>query len=247
MEPGNVMPPPEAGATPKPRVAVAVEATHTPDLLASVCHDLRAPLASIVMGAGFLRRALSAEDQAAQRVVEAIHRAADGMSQVITTFSDLARLQMNDLALNIASHDLGAILKTVFDELVASPAAQDVAISMELEPGLPALACDRERVGQILRQLAGAALRVVPDRGSLVLRAGADGSGSVRIQVVARRHADSSSRRITTEPPKPAVALAKGLIELHGRSLAIAGDENALTLSFGLPREHAVPTVVAAP
>jgi signal transduction histidine kinase len=197
------------------------------------------------MGAGFLRRALSPEDLAAQRVVEAIHRAADGMSRVITTFSDLARLQMKELALEIGPHDVGAIMKTVLGELVAEPAARDVAISLEVEPGLPALACDSERVTQILRQLAGAALRVVPDRGSLILRARADGSDAVRVAVLARSHADPGSRRITMEPPKPALALATGLVELHGSSLAVAGDETSVTFSFTLPREP-IPLAVAA-
>jgi two-component system sensor histidine kinase HydH len=229
------MRPPDAEPAIEPQAAAPVETMGTPDLLSSVCHDLRAPLASIVMGAGFLRRALSPDDLAARRVVEAIHRAAEGMNQAIATFADLARLGTHDLALEVAPHDLGAIVKAVFDELVAEPAAQTVPVSLELEPGIPTVPCDRERIAQILRQLAGAALRVVPDRGTVVLRAGMQGSGCVRVQVVGRRHGDPSSRRITTEPPKPAMALAKGLIELHGGRLTVAGDGDALTMSFDLP------------
>jgi signal transduction histidine kinase len=239
--------PPNDAATPEPQAPAAFEATRTPDLLSSVCHDLRAPLASIMMGAGFLRRALSPEDLAARGVVEAIHRAADGMSQAITMFSDLARLEMHDLTLEIGSHDIGAIVQSIHDELVAAPSALDVPIALELEPGLPMLPCDKERVAQILRQLAAAALRVTPDRGSLLVRVATHGSGSVRVEVIARRHADAGSRRITTEPPKPALALARGLVELHGGSLAVAGDPDTFTISIELPLDRVAPAVAAAP
>ena len=230
--------PPDPDATTAPLVAALVETMRSPDLLSSVCHDLRAPLASIVMGAGFLRRALSPDDLAARRVVEAIHRAADGMSQAITVFSDLARLEMHELTLETGPHDLGAIAKAVFDEVVGEPSAQGIPVSLELDERIPIVPCDRERMVQILRQLTGAALRVLPDRGRLLLRVRTDGSGSVRFDVVVRRHPEPGARRITTEPPKPTLALARGLIELHGATLAVAGegDGDALTMSFALPR-----------
>jgi K+-sensing histidine kinase KdpD len=206
----------------------------SPDLLRSVCHDLRAPLASIVMGAGFLRRALPPEDLNALRVVEAMRRAADGMNRVITTFADLSRLQMHELALEIAPHDVASVVKAVFDELVADPAAQGVAVSLELDPGIPPLPCDRERLVQVLRQLAEAAVRVVPDRGTIELRATARGSGAVRFEVVVRRHPDPGSRSITMDPPSPALALARGLVALHGGSLSVVRDGDTCTLSFDL-------------
>lgn len=233
------MQPLDTDGTTAPAVRAPTDTMRTPDLLSSVCHDLRAPLASIVMGAGFLRRALSPEDQAARRVVEAIHRAADGMNQAITTFSDLARLEMHELALELGSHDLGAIVKSVFDEVVAEPSAQGMAISLELAPDVKTMRCDQERMVQLLRQLTGAAVRVVPDRGTLVIGARTDGSGSVRVDLVIRRHGDPNARRITSEPPKPTLALARGLIELHGGKLAVAGDADTLTMSFVLPHEQA--------
>src|SRR5579864_4930697 len=53
------------------------------DLVSIVCHDLKDPLASIVMGAGFLKKGVSAEDTAGRRVVEAISRSAERMGLVI--------------------------------------------------------------------------------------------------------------------------------------------------------------------
>jgi signal transduction histidine kinase len=229
-----MMRPPDSTATLAPVGPDAVETLRAPDLLSTVCHDLRAPLASILMGTGFLHRALSPDDQAARRVVEAIQRSAEGMNQAIATFSDLARLGTHELSLEIAPHDVGALVKAAFDELVAGPLAQGMAISLELQPEIAPLPCDRERVVQILRQLAGAALRGLPQGGDIVLRAAAD--VGVRVEIVAKRNTAVGSRPITMEPPRPALALAKGLIELHGGSLEVTANADALALSFALPR-----------
>jgi len=111
-----------------------------------------------------------------------------------------------------------------------------VPVSLELEPGLPTLPCDRERLIQTLRHMTASALRVVPEGGSVVIVANKDAGGGVRMQVIAKRSPAPGSRRIVSEPPKPAMALAKGLIELHGTALAAAADGDALTLSFTLGR-----------
>ena len=61
--------------------------------------------------------------------------------------------------------------------------------------------------------------------------------GPVRIEIVAKRRPGPSSRRLVSEPPKPALALARGLVELHGSTLDVTGDGDSLTMSFALGRE----------
>ncbi|MGH7272436.1 MAG: hypothetical protein ACREJ3_18560, partial [Polyangiaceae bacterium] len=47
------------------------------DLVSIICHDLKDPLASIVMGAGFLRKTVPVADGGARRVIDAIARSSD--------------------------------------------------------------------------------------------------------------------------------------------------------------------------
>jgi nitrogen-specific signal transduction histidine kinase len=229
-----MLPAEEPVTTPEP-AAPAPPATPVPDLLSSVCHDLKDPLASIVMGAGFLKRAISTEDQASQRVIEAIHRAAERMSSLITSFGDLARLEKHELTLQLRPHDLAPILQAAFEQLTADGAAQKVSVSREGDDPLPTLPCDKERMLQILRHLGACALRVVPEGGSVVVRTSAPAGVPVRIEVVARRRPGPTSRRITAEPPKPGLTIARGLIDLHGGTLIVDRDADALSLSFHLP------------
>ncbi|HEX3594542.1 MAG TPA: HAMP domain-containing sensor histidine kinase [Polyangiaceae bacterium] len=230
-----------ASSEPPPAAAPVetISPRRAPDLLSSVCHDLKDPLASIVMGAGFLRRALPPEDQAALRVVEAIHRAADRMSQLISSFSDLARLETHELTLDVRPHDIEGLVRAAFETFASEAAAQNVAVSMELAPELPTVPCDRERMLQVLRHLSASALRVVPERGSIVVGGSTDPSGALQLRVIAKRGTGPGSRRIGSEPPKPALALARGLVELHGGSLTVVGDGDSLTLAVLLPRVRA--------
>jgi signal transduction histidine kinase len=206
----------------------------TPDLLSAVCHDLKDPLASIVMGAGFLRRTLPSEDQTAQRVVDAIHRAAERMSQLITNFSDLARIERNELVLEKRPHEIGAIVTAAFEQLGVDAAVQGVPLSLALGERLPTISCDHRRVLQILRHVGIAALSVIPEGGSIAVACAAE-TGGARVEVVANRRPGPTSRRIVAEPPRPAVALARGLVELHGGQLTVVGDGDSLRLAFVLP------------
>jgi len=235
------MPPVEAGgAAERPEAARGAALSEPPkperSLLSSVCHDLKDPLASIVMGAGFLRRTLSPEEAGALRVVEAIHRAAERMTRLIANFADLARLQAHELTLDLRSDDVGACVKTAFDQFLPEATVQQVPVAIEVDAHLPEVPCDRVRLVQALGQLGTCALRVVPDGGSIVLRAQGEGAGQVRVEVAAKRPAGANTRRIVSDPPKPELAIARGIVELHGAHLAVVGDGDALTLSFLLPR-----------
>jgi signal transduction histidine kinase len=228
----------EAATATEPRAqtaSVRISPRSAPDLLSGVCHDLKAPLASIMMGAAFLRRSLPAEDLAMHRVVDAVYRAADRMSQLVVSFADLARLETGELELRFELHDVGEIVRAAFDPFVAEANAQNVAMSLELEPGLPPSPCDRDRMLQILRQLAVSALRITPEGGHVVVAVDRDAVGATRVQLAARRASAHRSRPLGSELPKPPLTLAKGLIELHGARLTVTGDGDTRTLSFALP------------
>jgi signal transduction histidine kinase len=207
-----------------------------PDLLASICHDLKAPLASIVMGAGFLRQVVPPDNAGALRVVDAIRRASDRMTQLIVSFSDLAKLEMHELALQIRPYDIDAIVRAAVEQFMPEATAQGVPVSLHLGSDLPTqrISCDRDRVLQIFRHLTTCSLRVVPEGGAITIRVDVEPGGLARVELAARSSTGSDSRRIATEPSKPDLAIARGLIELHGGSLAVVGDENALSFTFTL-------------
>jgi len=218
-------------------------------LLSSVCHDLKAPLASIVLGAGFLQRALPTEDGASRRVAEAIGRAADRMNEFIAVLSDLARLESRDVTLDVRPHVVASILRQACERIHPQALAQGVPLGVDAEPEIDALTvrCDEARLQQALRYLVTCALRVVPEGGTLALRARREAMFFVRFTVEAERGSTQGCRAIQAVPPQPELAVARGLVELHGGALVVSSSREMLSLSFALSTESAASVESGTP
>lgn len=243
---------------PEPRDATADR--WESDLLASVCHDLKTPLASLVMGVAFLRRVLPAEQASALRVVDAMHRSGQRMDRLIESFSSLAKLQSGNLRLQLGLHDVAVLAREACQRFTPEASAQGTTLSLEDlgdSEGI-LLPCDGERLVQALVAMASCALRVLPEDGSLAIRLKVAHS-LVRFEVEARLDPDRSrrdevpkqpsgptsqngaqrkSQPLTAKLPVPELAIANGLIALHGAQLEIIRDDERLELSCSLPRDR---------
>jgi signal transduction histidine kinase len=213
--------------------------TRNSELLASVCHDLKAPLASILMGAGFLRRVLPQDDATLMRVIDAIRHAAERMDQLVVDFRDLARLDMDDVKLDLGPHLAVPIVRGAIDSFVAQATAESVCLSLQLGPDASSLVveCDPLRLLQIVRQLLACALRIAPHDGSVEVSVRARSPGGIRFDFGVCPASSPGA-----ELSKPQVAIARGLIERHGARLAIVSHAGSHEMSFTLPRALAEPS-----
>ena len=160
------------------------------------------------------------------------------MSRTIASFSDLAKLQMGELELEVRVVPLGEVLQAAFEMCLPEARSEKVELSLDIDPGTSSLrvACDRARVIQALWQLYVCASRVLPASGGVTLRARHDNeAGAVIIDVEATRPTEGSGRPISTELSKPELTIARGLVALHKGRLDVATDGDVLKLSFSLP------------
>jgi signal transduction histidine kinase len=220
------------------------------DLVSIVCHDLKDPLASIVMGAGYLKKTVFAEGSdggAARRVVDAIARSAERMSQVIGDFHDLSKLSAGTLEVVSRPCDLVAALRGALPPLLAQASERSVDLRLDA-PAEPVLArCDRARLLQIVSKLVGNALKFTPPKGSVVVRVAPAGD---RVCVSVRDsgrgippelladifdHA-ANARRTPREGPGLGLPIARGLVEAHGGELRVESKVGeGATFTFTLP------------
>lgn len=222
-------------------IAIEIDPLPWQAMLSTICHDLKDPLASIVMGTGYLQRALPADDASgpARRVVDAIGRSTDRMTRLLTDFSDLAALDRHELTLRWASHGISEIARAAMDQIASQASPHGISATLDVAPAIEELAvrCDAARLTQILVQLAAAALRVAPEKGSLALKVEADGDASVRFHL--QTSGPASPRDATLprmETPKLPLALARGLIELHGGCIEASRDDDGVAFTFTIPR-----------
>ncbi len=217
------------------------------DLISVVCHDLKDPLASIIMGAGFLKKTMAAHDAAARRVVEAISRSADRMNQVVGDFHDLAKLDVNRLLVKPHPCDVIPLLREAVGPLLGLASERQVALELDV-PATPLVAsCDRGRLVQIVTKLVGNALKFTPAGGRVVVRA-EGGPPFVRIVVsdtgrgIAADRLESifdhaaNARRTPRDGPGLGLPIARGLVEAHGGTIvAESRAGQGSVFSFTLP------------
>jgi signal transduction histidine kinase len=217
------------------------------DLLSIVCHDLKDPLASIVMGAGFLKKTISAEDST-RRVIDAIARSANRMTQVVGDFHDLARLEAGTLLFEPRPCDFGAAVRATVDTFASQ--AREKGVGLELQAPSEAVmgSCDRARLGQMVSKLLGNAIKFTDAGGTVLVRVSAHeadavvsvrdtGRGIAQDALSAIFDRAANARRTPRDGPGLGLAIVRGLAELQGGRVAVEsrlGEGSTFTIS--LPR-----------
>ena len=140
------------------------------EVLAVVSHDLRNPVGTIAAAAELLADVpLSAESRGEH--LEIIHRAADRINRLIQDLLDVAQIEAGRLSVRQKRVDP----RDMLDEAVASARAraeeEDVRLSAEIEPGLPGVDADRDRILQVLSNLIVNALKFTPAGGEVTVTA----------------------------------------------------------------------------
>jgi signal transduction histidine kinase len=117
-------------------------------LLSSICHDLRAPLAAVTMGANFVLQTTERDEANARsvKILEAMLRSCSQMERLIRNFADLSEIEGDALTLRLGLHDAGEMLELT--ALATKDAASARSVSIELsKPSDPiSMRCDRERL-----------------------------------------------------------------------------------------------------
>jgi len=144
------------------------------EILAIVSHDLRNPLTSILTGAGMLLRDASA-GRAVLKRAEMIQRAAQRMNNLIEDLVDFGRIQSGQLKIEPTIVEPEALLQETVDAFEEIARERSVTLRIDMADPMPRVRCDPKRVLQVLSNLVGNAVKLVPAAGAVALRARAMG------------------------------------------------------------------------
>jgi signal transduction histidine kinase len=157
-------------------------ATHARDqLLAIVAHDLVNPLHAVQLAEERLR--FTARDApGAERSLKTIRNAATRMEHLLRDLVDTRRIERDDLVVTLRPEPVGPIVQEVAQ--LFAPQLQELGVTLEVvAPAEEAvIACDRDRLMQVLGNLVGNALKFTPEGGRISLRA-LDRPEAVRFEV----------------------------------------------------------------
>jgi signal transduction histidine kinase len=218
--------------------------------LASMSHDLKAPLNAILGFTELLSRGQLTPGQWENLAI--IERRGRELLYLIETILDAARAEAGELTVTPQYTRVGDVVMPAILEAQELTPNADVRIVGEIQPGAPRILADPERLAQALKAIVLVAARFT-DRGPVTVRAVLPSDApELRIDIeVAGDRAAVSDREKIFEAFKHAdrvrkhgslglgPSLARAIVELHGGKVAVETSEAGRTVfNVWLPCER---------
>ena len=242
----------------KQAMRVAAEASKAKSaFLASMSHELRTPLNAIIGFSDTMQmEVFGALNARYKGYVGDIHTSGEHLLSLINDILDLSRLDAGHTELREETFDIGALVQESLRMVVNQAQKAQVALTIEIAPGLPWLKADKRRIKQILLNLCSNALKFTQPGGQvtiachagetgLVLREAASGIGIAPEHIatvmepfgqvdnhMARQHVGTGL----------GLPLSRELARLHGGDLVLESQINVgTTVTLTLPADRLVP------
>jgi two-component system phosphate regulon sensor histidine kinase PhoR len=132
-------------------------------------HELRTPLASISTASNLLTRPEISEVQRA-KIAETIQREAERLSEMATTFLDLARLESGRSQFRIEDIDLAALLRDSAEIMQGRIAENGLELKFDISENLPTLQGDRDSLKQVILNLLSNAIKYNLPGGKITIK-----------------------------------------------------------------------------
>jgi two-component system sensor histidine kinase HydH len=150
------------------------------NMAAAVAHEIRNPLNAISMGLQRLRVEFApAEADEYRRLLEVAQGEVRRLNTIVEEFLSLAR----PLSLKPEAIQVAALLDAVVGLVEHEARSAGIRIERQIPGELPALHADRDRMNQVLLNLALNGIQAMPDGGALILgAAAADGTMTLTVE-----------------------------------------------------------------
>jgi len=227
------------------------------EFLSTVSHELRTPLTS-VKGSLQLVLGKAATLSTIERELLVISlKNTDRLIRLINDILDISQFELGKMDLTFASVAPGSLIEEAIAGLRAYAAGRDIAIGCELDPDLPLIAGDRDRLIQVLTNLVSNAVKFSPTGGRVLVRATCNADElaiAVRDWGVGIRASDHGRlfqrfqrlHAARSEEPGTGLGLAisKAIVDRHGGRITVESEEDlGSTFTVVLPLAVAAATV----
>ena len=221
------------------------------EFLATLSHELRSPLGTILTWITMLKEGRLDEARARQGL-EAIERSTHLQVKLIGDLLDISSIISGKTRLEIASVDLESVVRSAVEGTRAAAQGKRLVLETRIDPGLPRIAADPVRLQQIVANLLSNAVKFTPEGGTICVGVRRDG-GQAELTVSDTgkgispeflphvferfRQADSSTTR-REGGLGLGLAIVRHLVEMHGGTVeatsAGIGQGSTFTVRFPL-------------
>lgn len=202
------------------------------EFLANVSHELRTPLNAILGFSELLKEDSSGvSNEKQQNYLNRIYSSGERLLELVNDIIDLSKIDAGSVGLGLSEFNLSDIVNNIFSIFKERAENKNIKVTAKIENGVKDIIADVGKIKQILSCLLSNAIKFTPAGGSIHIRAQAPQADFVEVSVedtgIGIKPEDipklfkpfSLLEPVYTKTTKGTglgLALAKGLVELHG-------------------------------
>jgi len=220
------------------------------DLIAWVGHDLQTPLASMRAILEALEDGMVDDPQTVKRYLSTAQRDVRSLSLLIDDLFQMAQLDTGGIPLDRAESSLSDLISDTLESFSELALRQGVRLDGSVDSNVDPVMMDTQRIGRVLNNLIGNALRHTPKDGRVEVRAQRIDSGvevnvsdtgeGIRIEdiphVFESFYRGEKSRSRSTGGAGLGLAISRGIVQAHGGQIKVQSAEgNGSLFTFILP------------
>jgi signal transduction histidine kinase len=142
------------------------------NFLATVSHELRTPLTSIIGFSEMLAKGIAGPlNEEQTEYASTILERGEELLRLITHVLEMSKMEMGTMRLNLESVWLGDIVHRAFSAASIPAERAGVHLLDELEPGIPRVVVDADKIQQVLVNLVSNAIKFNRPNGHVAVRA----------------------------------------------------------------------------
>ncbi len=232
------------------------------DFISTVSHEIRTPLAAIISSAKILLKNGENKPHVTPKFAGIIVEEGRRLTRLINDLLDLSKLDAGKIDWTVREADAAALIEHVASVVRGQAAERGIALNVEVEPDLPPVFIDSDRIVQVLTNLVGNALKFTEAGGRIDIRAARHGDGKVIVQVadtgigIAPEDQEKIFERfkqignVLTDRPQGTglgLPICKEIVQYHGGKIWVESElGKGSTFSFTIPAAHGTTATDAA-
>lgn len=205
------------------------------DLIAWVGHDLQTPLASVRAILEALEDGLVDDPETVKRYLNTAQRDVRSLSALIDDLFQMAQLNTGGIPLDLAASSLADLISDTLESFSELASRQGVSLEGNVDSNVDPVQMDTQRIGRVLNNLVGNALRHTPGQGEVKVMARRTDSGvevtvsdsgeGIRAEdlphVFESFYRGEKSRSRSTGGAGLGLAISRGIIHAHGGEISV--------------------------
>jgi PAS domain S-box-containing protein len=152
-------------------------------LAAGVAHEVKNPLAILMMGVNYLTKKLGDAEENIQQVIREMREAVDRADSITRGLLDFSASRQ----LAIKSEDLNALIEDTLRLVRHEFRKKQIVVQRQFGEGLPAVGVDKRQIQQVLVNVIVNAVHAMPEAGTLTVR-------TYTRQLTETRHSEGSRK-----------------------------------------------------